>query len=321
MRVLAGLLTLAPAIADAVEYETRGLQTLVNFEASYGMRYRLESPDSRLIGLANGGDRNSVNSDDGTQNYAAGVASQMVRVTGEAVALYGNVALYGRAAAFRDWEQDGDLRRTGLSHEARDLVGSGAELLDHYLGFSYTVGGVPVYLRAGDQVVSWSGSTFLRDGLDLINPIDFATAGQPAGRPLDSRIPQGMLWMAASLTPVVALEGYYQYEWKPAVLPPLGSYLSGLDAFGGDGLGAMFSVAGRRLTLAQTWMIVSGCRSGRLASIPTSIVSRASPPIRRPTGVSSGSPYSRGARRVGAQARHQLHPLSQSTALAVDSDR
>lgn len=54
MRVLAGLLTLAPAIADAVEYETRGLQTLVNFEASYGMRYRLESPDSRLIGLANG---------------------------------------------------------------------------------------------------------------------------------------------------------------------------------------------------------------------------------------------------------------------------
>jgi len=239
-RAAAALLSVSPMLCGAVEFESRGLQTLFNFEASYGARYRVESADEKLIGIINGGVRNSVDSDDGTLNYGTGLASQMVRATGEAVALYGNVSFYGRAAAFHDWAQDGDLDRTRLSSEGQDLVGSGAELLDHYIGFSYTIGDVPIYSRIGDQVVSWADTGYLRDGLDLINPIDFATASQPASQVLDARSPQGMAWFAASLSNVLAVEGYYQYEWRPTILPPIGSYLSGLDAFGGDGLGSLF---------------------------------------------------------------------------------
>ena len=220
----------------AVEYEARGLQTLVNFELSYGARYRVESSDPALIGFANGGERDGVNSDDGTLNYDTGSTSQMVRGTAELIALYGNFSFYGRAAAFHDWEQQGRLDRTALSGDAEDLIGTGVEMLDHYFGASYTLGGIPVFLRVGDQVVNWSGTTYLRDGLDLINPVDFARLTQPVSQVVDARTPQGMVWFAAGLSDVVAVEGYYQYEWKAAVLPPIGSYLSGLDAFGGDGL-------------------------------------------------------------------------------------
>ncbi len=237
------LLVMLAALAQparAVDFEVQGLQTLINFDVSYGARYRLQAADAALVGVANGGQRGSVNNDDGTLNYGTGSVSQMLRGTAEVIALYGNLSFYGRAVAFHDWEQDGALERTRLSPEGRELVANGVDLLDFYFGTSLSLGGIPVYLRVGDQVVNWSGSSFIRDGLDLINPVDIARASQPASQPLDGRTPQGMVWLAAGLSDIVAVEGYYQYEWKPAVLPPVGSYLSGADLFGGDGLGTLF---------------------------------------------------------------------------------
>ena len=45
-----------------------------------------------------------------------------------------------------------------------------------------------------------------------------------------------MVWVASSLTDVIAVEGYYQYKWKPVVLPPVGTVFSVLDLYGGDGV-------------------------------------------------------------------------------------
>ncbi len=39
---------------------------------SYGLGYRLNDPDQRLIGIAAGGSAYSVNGDDGIQNYETG---------------------------------------------------------------------------------------------------------------------------------------------------------------------------------------------------------------------------------------------------------
>jgi len=52
-----------------------------------------------------------------------------------------------------------------------------------------------------------------------------------------------MVWLASSLTDVIAVEGFYQYDWKPVVLPPVGTMFSALDLYGGDGVhghGAFF---------------------------------------------------------------------------------
>src|SRR4029450_4630422 len=77
------------------------------------------------------------------------------------------------------------------------------------------------------------------DGLDLVSPFDVAAIARPTSQPADSRVPQGMFWVASSLTQTIAVEAYYQYEWKPSTLPPIGSYFSPVDVVGGDGVGVL----------------------------------------------------------------------------------
>ncbi len=237
--------SIAAAPASAIEFETHRVQGLLNLDLSYGATYRLDDADERLIAFANGGDGPNVNGDDGELNYNAGLVSNMVRGTAELIVAFENVGLYVRGAAFHDWVQDERLDRTRLSSGGERLVGSDATLLDHYLTTTVTIAGTPVHFRLGDQVINWSATSFLRDGLDLVNPLDLATGFQPASEAIDRRSPQGMLWAAASLSEIIAVEGFYQYKWKPLVLPPVGSYFSTIDIFGGGGLNAAFLGAGQ----------------------------------------------------------------------------
>ena len=236
-----GILIAAPAAAG--EFERDRVQGILNLDVSYGVTYRLDEPDSGLIGIANGGTEASVNGDDGELNQKHGLVSQMVRGTGELILAFENFGVYARASAFDDWVADGNLSRTKLTAPARDLVGSDANLLEHYIAGSVTVAGTPLYFRVGDQILTWQGTSFVRDGLDVISPYNFATALQPAARSVDNRDPVGMVWVASSLTDVIAAEGFYQYDWKPVVLPPVGTVFSVLDLYGGDGVhghGAFF---------------------------------------------------------------------------------
>ncbi len=70
------------------------------------------------------------------------------------------------------------------------------------------------------------------------------TAFQPASDLDDLRVPQGMVWGAAGLTEIFSVEAYYQYEWEPLVLPPVGTLFSNLDLVGGEGLGSATFGAG-----------------------------------------------------------------------------
>ncbi len=224
------------APAAAFEFERNLVQGIVNVDVSYGITYRLDDPTSGLIGIANGGTEASVNGDDGELNQKQGVVSHMVRGTGELILAFENFGIYARAAAFDDWVEDGDLSRTRVTGAGRELVGSDANLLEHYFAGQVSVAGTPVYFRVGDQILTWQGTSFVRDGLDVISPFDFATALQPAAQSADNRDPVGMVWVASSLTDVIAVEGYYQYAWKPVVLPPVGTVFSSLDLYGGDGV-------------------------------------------------------------------------------------
>lgn len=224
------------ANALAVDFQRDRVQGILNLDVSYGATYRLDDPDSRLVGIANGGSATSVNGDDGQLNQKRGLVSQAVRGTGELLLAFENVGIYARVAAFDDWVADDDLSRTQLTPAGRDLVGSGVDVLEHYLAGSVTIAATPVYFRVGDQILTWQGTSFVRDGLDMINPFDFSTSLSPAARSVDNREPQGMVWVASSLTDVIAVEGFYQYQWKPVVLPPVGTVFSVLDLYGGDGV-------------------------------------------------------------------------------------
>ena len=244
LSLLAGCLFAFPGQTST--FRAGPVDGLLDVTASYGLGVRLDDADPGLVGIANGGKRTSANQDDGTLNYDEGVFSNALRLNTDLTLAWRQFGAYVRGFAFYDYENQRQERaRTPLSDDGKDSVGKDADLLDHYVSMHQTVRGIPVLFRLGDQVVNWGESGFIRDGVDIINPLDLSALNEPATPARDLLIPQGMLWGAAALTTYVALEAYYQYEWKPVGLPPLGSYFSSNDLSGGDGLNIAMLGAGR----------------------------------------------------------------------------
>ena len=241
---LVGCLVASPCRSEA--FRAGPIDGLLDLTAAYGLGVRLEDADPQLVGIGNGGKRPSANQDDGTLNYKKGVYSNAMRLNADVTLAWRQFGAYVRGFAFYDYEnQQQDRARTSLSDGSEDYVGRDADLLDYYVSLSETLAGIPVVFRLGDQVVNWGESGFVRDGIDIINPFDLAALNEPATPARDLLIPQGMLWGAANLTTHLAVEGYYQYEWKPVRTPPVGSYFSANDLFGSDGLNIAMLGAGR----------------------------------------------------------------------------
>ena len=232
--------------AAAIDFRSGPVYGLLDLNLSYGMLYRTDDRNTGIIAIASGGNAASANIDDGTLNYDEGIVSNMVGASGELSLSWGRFTAFTRATAFYDFEQEREDREH-RQFESADLeaIGSGVEVRDYYLSTQFSPGGMPIIVRVGDQVINWGESTFVRDGVDTINPLDILGGMQPARSPRDARVPQGMVWVAANLTETFALEGYYQYEWQQVTLPPAGYFLSISDVTGqgrrkflqlGDGL-------------------------------------------------------------------------------------
>ena len=102
---------------------------------TYGLGFRAARiRDKRLIGLAAGGTAFSVNGDDGNQNYDTGIFTNAVKITSEFEFSYKNFGGFVRGFAFYDFEnENGDRARTPLTDDAKDRVGSRAEIRDAFV--------------------------------------------------------------------------------------------------------------------------------------------------------------------------------------------
>ncbi len=220
------------------------VEALLDLTLSYGMLYRTESRDKDFIAIANGGNAPNANADDGNLNYDTGIVSNMVAATGEVDLQWRNFDAFARSVAFYDFEQeDGNRPHREFDNATLNAVGSDIEMRDFFVGGQFNWGGLPVQLRVGDQVINWGEVTFVRDGVDSINPIDLVAAFQPARDLRDARTPQGMAWGVAQFTETIAVEGFYQYEWERLRLPAVGSFFSTSDLIGEGGLN--FATIGR----------------------------------------------------------------------------
>lgn len=219
--------------AAAVDFRSGPVYGMFDLNLAYGLLYRTEDRNEDIIAIASGGNASSANIDDGTLNYDTGVASNMVGANGEITLNWGPFTAFTRAIAFYDFEQE-DSNREHRQFESADLdaIGSDVALRDYYLSARFSPGGMPIIVRVGDQVVNWGETSFVRDGVDTINPLDILGGTQPVRSPRNARLPQGMVWAAANLTETFALEAFYQYEWEPVTLPPAGSFLSTSDITG-----------------------------------------------------------------------------------------
>jgi hypothetical protein len=246
MALLVGLSAAAAGTALARPFQVGEVEGAANLELSYGLLARIEQRNPELVAIVNGGSAATASSDDGDLNYDTGIVSNMLQASGELDLRWRSLGLYLRGIGFYDFETElTDRERAPLSSGADDYVGKHFELRDYHLDARFQLGGMPVKLRVGDQVLNWGESTFLRFGVQTVNPLDLVAALRPASSTRDLQIPQGMLWAAANVTNEVAIEGYYQYDWQAVRTPPVGWFFSDNDLIGGGGLGSAMAGAGR----------------------------------------------------------------------------
>jgi hypothetical protein len=240
---------------DAVQFTLGELKGSFDSTLSFGGLYRLRETNPDFYGTSNSvngvaGRQNSVNTDDGNLNYGPGWVSEVFKGNHDLELKYRNFGALIRGYWFHDLKAD-DTRRTALSGQAEDRVVSGGELLDLYARAKFTFGaGTPVDLRFGRQVLSLGESTFIPNGINVINAVDLSKLRVPGAELKEAFLPVNMLKASIGLTPNLTIEPFWLLEFRRNELEPAGTFFSTNDfaSRGGSmvwlGFGALPDVGG-----------------------------------------------------------------------------
>ncbi|MEZ5533827.1 MAG: DUF1302 domain-containing protein [Steroidobacteraceae bacterium] len=221
----------APA-AQAFEFQNDAgtLRGSWDTTISFGEAWRIEDRDCRLIANANGGCGRSANGDDGDINYPQGLFSRAAKVVSELGLQYGDVGMFVRGSALYDFDvMGGNTARTPLSKAAKDLVGSYERLLDAFAYWKFGEGGTQGELRLGRQVVSWGESTFIQNGINIINHFDVAALRVPGSELREGFMPQEMALLSLQFNENLSAQAVYIADWDATIPEPTGSYFSTND--------------------------------------------------------------------------------------------
>jgi hypothetical protein len=219
----------AAAPSQSIEFSSASGEVTGSFDTtlSLGARWRMEKPDPALIGIANGGTARSVNEDDGNLNWDRGdPVSLAAKATHDLDLNYRNYGAFLRATYFYD---DAVMSKSGLSSEARDQAGRDFEVLDAYVRGDFDVGDRWLGLRLGRQVVNWGESTFIQNGINVLNPIDVSRLRIPGSELREGLMPLNMLWGSHDLTDRLSVEGTWMLEWEETRIDPAGTFFSSND--------------------------------------------------------------------------------------------
>ena len=233
-----GISAVVPLPAVALEFGSAGVSGSLDTTVSYGISGRVSDRDPGLVGAANGGEGWSVNIDDGNLNYDAGsLTSNRFSISSELELSYRNFGLFARATGFYDLENaDGERDRTALPGAADNLVGRRIRILDAYGWLTGGADAHPWEIRVGNQVLSWGESTFIQNGINVINPVDVNALRAPGSRLRDALLPVPMIWGSIAPSENTSVEAFYQLQWREVEIDPAGSYFSSNDFVspGGD---------------------------------------------------------------------------------------
>ncbi|MCB1607600.1 MAG: DUF1302 domain-containing protein [Xanthomonadales bacterium] len=285
-RVLAGAVSAAlfgltaGGTASAFEISSGEFTANLDTTVSYGVSKRVEDRDPDLIGKANinpltftlnnAGQRAqlgrfSVNGDDGNLNYDDGdLFSNAIKFNSEFSWQYG--ANWGgliRVLGFYDFENEG---RDELSDLAKDKVGSDFQLLDFFVYHNFEFGEANSgSVRLGRQVVSWGESTFIQQGINVINPVDVSKLRIAGAELKEAFLPIDMIWGSLSFGENWSVEALYMFEFEQIEPDPSGTYFSDNDvaALGGQFVMLGFGTVNEPVSLA-------GCASPSSALEATS---------------------------------------------------
>lgn len=222
------------APAHAVPFSVGELKGSFDSTISIGALYRLNDPSSTYYGTTNffngvAGLQTSVNTDDGNLNYKKGTVSQLLKGSHDLELRYRNFGGFARGYYFRDLKA-GNTARTPLTDQAQDRVKKGAELLDAYVLAKFDAAdSIPVDLRFGRQVLSLGESTFIPNGINIINPVDLSKLRIPGAELKEAFLPVNMLKASIGLAQNLTIEPFWLLEFRRNEIEPAGTYFSTND--------------------------------------------------------------------------------------------
>ncbi|MEQ9464456.1 MAG: DUF1302 family protein [Haliea sp.] len=258
-----GLLGL-PLRALSLTWETTsGLSVDLDTTLTYGAQWRVEDASASQLrrpdpGLDFAGllaflsQQDTViaqNMDDGNNNFGTGLVSNRFSAVSDLELRYGNFGAFLRGRVFYDrvyQDQRTDLDAAGaLTWNNRDATdfgdftdatrrehGTKAELLDAWVYGNFSLGERALNLRAGRQVINWGETTFFPGINGMQNRFDASVANVPGTEVREILLPTGSIYAQFDLNAAVAMEAYYQYEWRSTRLNGVGSYFSQQDYLG-----------------------------------------------------------------------------------------
>ncbi len=207
---------------------------------THGVTFRVESADTGPTG---------PNSDDGTRNYDRGIVSNTSSVAAEFEVNAERFDIFARTHGFVDFEnQYGTRDHMPLSDAAKSVAGRDFRLLDLYAATTVDAGDMPLDLRIGNQVLNWGESTFIRNGVNVINPFDVSRLRTPGSELRDGLVPVPLASVAFDPSPNLSVEGFYQFLWQKTEIDPSGTYFSASDYVGAGGNRAFLSLPGFGVT-------------------------------------------------------------------------
>lgn len=254
VKALIAAMVFLPNPALSIQFDVGAIEGSFDSQLSIGSSWRVEGQDSALIKNSDGSD-NFSNSDDGNRNYENGDAfSQTVKGVHDLEVRYRNYGGFVRGKYWHDAVlENNDVEyghnptvdrggQTGSSLDYsdgnRDLddsdfnslsKASGAAILDAFVYGEFDVMDRPLDLRLGKQVVSWGESTFIRGGINSINPVDVNAFVRPGAEIKEGLLPVNMAYGNLGLTDNLSVESFYQLEFQETVIPGCGTYFATND--------------------------------------------------------------------------------------------
>ncbi len=208
-----------------------GITGYFDTTVSIGAAKRTQGRKSKLVAASNGGAAWSINEDDGNLNYDPGdLISANVKVTHELELNRQNLGLFLRTSYFYDSAiADDSTERIPLSKSAKKHAGYDINLLDAYVTGDFDLGGAPLSVRLGDQVINWGESIFIRNGLNSINPVDSSKVRVAGAEVRDVLEPVTAANIRLGVTDNLSVESFYQLRWIHTELEPAGTFFSTSD--------------------------------------------------------------------------------------------
>src|SRR5262249_39726388 len=102
-------------------------------------------------------------------------------------------------------------------------------LLDAFVYAKFDMGKMNAELRLGRQVVSWGESTFIQNGINVINHFDVSALRVPGSELKEGFLPQEMVNFSLQFNDSLSGQAIYITHWDATIPEPAGSYFSNND--------------------------------------------------------------------------------------------